>query len=59
MLGATPARSRIFAPDLVAGVEQDELGEKAAKELTGRVWKVFKVLIYLFPTKILTYDNDS
>merc|ERR1719361_1544387 len=43
MLGATPARSRIFAPDLVAGVEQDELGEKAAKELTGRVWKVFKV----------------
>lgn len=54
MLGATPARSRIFAPDLVAGVEQDELGEKAAKELTGRVWKVFKVLNYLFPTKILT-----
>ena len=39
---STPARKLKFAPDIIAGIEEDEYGE-AAKDLTGRVWRVFKV----------------
>jgi len=37
------ARQLSFAPDIIAGVEEDDFGERAAKDLTGRVWKAFKV----------------
>ena len=40
---ATPARKVNFAPDIIAGVEEDEYGEEATKDLTGRMWKAFKV----------------
>ena len=51
---ATPARKLTFAPDIIAGVEEDDFGVEAAKDLTGRVWKVFKVkltrtLVIKFP----------
>ena len=36
------ARKLSFAPDIIAGVEEDEYGE-ATKNLTGRVWKIYKV----------------
>ena len=38
----TSARKLSFAPDIIAGVEEDEYGE-ATKNLTGRVWKIYKV----------------
>ena len=37
------ARKLNFAPDIIAGVEEDDNGE-ATKNLTGRVWKIYKVL---------------
>ena len=43
----TSARKLSFAPDIIAGVEEDEYGE-ATKNLTGRVWKIYKVRISKF-----------
>ena len=40
-------------PDIIAGVEQDEFGERAAKDLTGRVWKAFKVNLVKLPCQYL------
>ena len=48
----TSARKLSFAPDIIAGVEEDEYGE-ATKNLTGRVWKIYKVSDF----KILKISN--